>query len=430
MSDNYKAIVGKVRLIPIEGAKTLQLAIYNGLTFAVDKSYTEDKLYLIFPPDGQLSEEYTTANDLLRRRDDNGKPAGGFFENNRKVRTIKLMKGAVISVGFIADLDSLTFTKGSIEDLKEGDEISEFNDVPICNKYINQATLNARGKNNQPKKKRDYANIIGFAEHQDTSQFYKSKNLLEPGDLVTVTLKLDGTSVRCGNPYMQKYNTLWNRVISKIFKANMFFNRMTTGTRRVVLDPANNASGYYGDRDMYRELQNKVNGLLLPGETLYAEIVGWLDENRPIFKRGNQVFKYGQESGTRGIYVYAIKHTSPNGYSYHLPWSLVKSRCMELGIKHVPELNFKDSSTQLIVPQYKDDSAKDSFLDAISARIDELICGADPLDPSHIREGVVIRIDKKNMNLTYFLKAKSAEYYALEDSSKLDEGFVDIEEAA
>lgn len=432
MSDTYKAIVGKVHLVPIQGAKTLQLAYYNGLQFAVDKSLVEDRLYLIFGPDGQLSKEYAEHNDLIRRKDENGNAAGGFFELNRKVRSIKLMKGTVISVGFIADLTTLPNYK---DDLKEGDEISEYRGVPICNKYINEATRKASGGQNKTKIKRDYEKMIGFAEHQDTSQFYKSfKSLVEPGDIITVTLKLDGTSVRIGNPYLTKHNTWYNRLLSKLLNVNMVFNRFTVGTRRVTLSSLDkkyekNKEGYYKDNhSMYREPAAKLEGLLLPGETIYGEIVGWVDENRVLFDRGGVKFKYGCAPGTRDFYVYNIKHTLPNGYTFNLPWNLIKARCMELGVKYVPEIPLECGQSQAIVDAFIDDDHRNNYLGFIHKAIEELIVGADPIDPSHIREGVVVRIDKANVNQTHFLKAKSMEYYQLEDQSKMSQTFVDIEE--
>lgn len=454
----YKAIIGKVHLVPIPNANTLQLAIYNGLTFAVDKSLTDDKLYLIFPPDGQLSKEYAEANDLIRRRDpETGTQCGGFFESNRKVRSIKLMKGAVISVGFIADLSTLSFTKGNINTLKEGDEISEFNGVPICNKYINEATLKMKGPANQPKKKRDYAKIIGFAEHQDTSQFYRAADsLIASGDLLTITLKLDGTSVRIGNPYYEKFGNIFNNLL-KI--SSKHYNKFTIGTRRVNLVDSKNRldlklwplsfknikhsvlalfrflknksktnsnpnPGYYNDsHSMYKEAGEPLRELLLPGETVYGEIVGWVDEQRPLFKRGGMTFKYGVAPGKRDFYVYNIKHTYPNGYTYSLPWNLIKWRAVELGVKTVPDLLFQE-----VVPEFSTEGEKDLWFSEFKNKIENLAKGADPIDPSHIREGVVVRVDKADTGSTHFLKCKSAEYYALEDKSKSDEGFVDLEE--
>ena len=487
MADNYKAIVGKLKLVQIPGAKTLQLAYYNGLQFAVDKSFTEDKLYLIFPPDGQLSKEYAEANDLIRRRDlETGEQKGGFFEANRKVRSIKLMKGAIISVGFIASLNTLAFNEDCDLKLKEGDEISEIGGVPICNKYVNQATLRMKGAANQPKTKKKYASMIGFAEHQDTSQYYKSaENVIAEGDLVTISLKMDGTSVRIGNPYLVKHKTRWNRFIAWAFKTNMHYNKVTVGTRRVTLnDPSvprelpewkmftmarkkrmveqfkpdirdtssfrqifpleeedtkkctldfvderlpgfkewfntqNVNHGFYNDgHSMYREPADAIKDLILPGETIYGEIVGWVDEDRPLFKRGNQSFKYGCPPGTRDFYVYAIKHTSITGYTFHLPWHMVKARCMEMGLKTVMELD------QFLV---KKDITH--WQQVIKTCVELHMVGADPFDASHIREGVVVRVDKAGINQTNFLKAKSAEYYALEDSSKMDEAFVDLED--
>lgn len=224
--DSYKASICKLKLAPIPGAVTLQLAYVNGLTYAVGKDYTEDKLYLIFGPDGQISDEYARANDLIRRRDlETGKMEGGFFDENRKVRSIKLMKGTVYSSGFIAPLDSLAFTKGNISKLKEGTELSEFNGVPICNKFINEATRKAMGSKNQVKQKKNYTKLIGFAEHQDTNQFFKCLHLIEPEDVLIVGEKLDGTSVRIGNPFYIKRKNFFTKLLLKFLDISSTYNK-------------------------------------------------------------------------------------------------------------------------------------------------------------------------------------------------------------
>lgn len=426
MSDQTYCTIGKLKLVPIEGAKTLQLGYYGGLPYAVSKSLGPDDLVAIFLPDSQLSEEYFEAN-----KDDLA-----FFGKNRKVRSIKLMQGKITSVGYVASLSSLAFTGYDIHNLNDGDSFNELNGIPICKKFVNPNTLRAQSLRTLSKKKK--LSVVGLPEHPDTQQFYKFANKLEPGDLITITLKLDGTSVRVANAYTTKELKWYEKLIDKFVPIQKVDNRLYTGTRRVVIEETT-GTGYYGTHDMYLDIGRKLDGLLFPGEAIYGEIVGWQDENRPLFTRGGVRFIYGTKPGERDFYVYNIKWTLPNGQSVDLSWSKIKQRCLELGLKHVPEMmanyniNVKDGwwhfgDTYEIEEQILPHFIYDGDIERLQEIIYSFTDGPDPIDPSHIREGVVLRVEKASTGEVQFFKAKSQAFYELEDKSK-EAGDVDIEES-
>jgi hypothetical protein len=103
-----------------------------------------------------------------------------------------------------------------------------------------------------------------------------------------------------------------------------------------------------------------------------------------------------------------------------LPWSAVKNRCATLGIKHVTEATNTFIFGTNALGQYSHSE--------LLANIQLLASGPEPLDNSHIKEGVVLRVTKSLDGSTKFFKYKTPEYYALEDASKNDESFVDVEE--
>jgi len=122
----YKAIVAKIIVFPHPDADRLQLGNVLGNQVVVGLDTYTSEVGLFFNTDGQLSSEFCIANDLLRRKDSEGKPAGGMFdENNRRVRAQKF-RGQK-SDGFWIPLTSLNFTGGDISSLKEGDMLDEFN---------------------------------------------------------------------------------------------------------------------------------------------------------------------------------------------------------------------------------------------------------------------------------------------------------------
>ena len=414
--DEY-AVIGKLKLQEIPEAKTLQMGFYEGMPFAVQKDLTEDDLCIIFLPDGQLSKEYAEANDCIARVDPNtGERAGGFFGKNRKVRSMNFMKGKIRSVGYVARVDTLAFTGAKLDKLKEGTYISELNGVPIVKKFVNDATRKAMALKKGIRREKE---LLGLKMHQDTDQMYKHWDDFAPGDLVTITEKLDGTSVRFGEVYAERKLNWAQRLINKIAPLEKYEKKLVVGTRRTLL--SDDKRGYYDDPGIYKEVAQMCEGKLHQGESVYGEIVGWLSESSPLFKRGNVTFTYSCQPGERKFFVYAIKWTLPNGEEIQLPWEHVKVRAKELGLNHVPELystKISSVSSQTFGHEHER---------LVEVIIPEETRGPSTLDKGHIREGCVVRIDRGRN--TIFYKSKSEEYYMLEDQFKNDDSNVDLEEA-
>ena len=54
-------------------------------------SYQEGQKVVFFPSDGQLSLEYATDNNLVRKKDENGNNIGGYMDaEKRNVTAIRL----------------------------------------------------------------------------------------------------------------------------------------------------------------------------------------------------------------------------------------------------------------------------------------------------------------------------------------------------
>ncbi len=397
ISDNNDyCVIGKLKMTEVEGAKTLKLGHWGGLTFAISKDLDPDKLYAIFLPDGQLSEEYFEAN----------KEDLGFFGKNRKVRSINLMRGRISSAGYVALLDSLKYTGYDISLLKDGDSFNDLNGVPVCNKFINRRLqyINVGGK--KVNARREYPDLL---MHYDTNQFYKIGKYIKKNSLITITLKMDGTSFRAANHKEIRELSWYEKLLNKFVPIKNHSYKHVCGSRRVIMSKDSN--NYY-DTDLYSDMLERLGNTLYPGESIYGEIVGWQNHDKPLFERGGVKFKYGCVPGHRDLYIYNIKWTLPNGYNIDLPWYKIKQRCFHLGLNHVPE----------ILPTFRYDGSLSKLSETVFSYVD----GADLVDPSHIREGVVIRVDDTN-GKTFFLKAKSQKFYELEDAFKND-GNVDIEE--
>ena len=153
-------------------ADRLQMGECFGNSVIVSLDYTEGQLGVYFPVDGQLSERFCQVNDLVRRKDENGNPAGGYLDpEKRNIKALKLRgeksDGLFLPLTCLAD-----FTK--ISDLHEGDLITTLNGEEICRKYIPKRNTSS-GSGYVRSGKKAKANFAPtFYEHVDTCLLYTS----------------------------------------------------------------------------------------------------------------------------------------------------------------------------------------------------------------------------------------------------------------
>jgi hypothetical protein len=451
-------------------ADRLLLADCFGNTVIVGLEYHEGQLGVYFPVDGQLSVEFCTANDLVRRKDENGNPAGGYLDPEK--RNIKAMKlRGEKSDGLFLPLTSLAnFT--TISDLKEGDTITVLNGVEICKKYIpKRKTGTWHGGSKGRKTKVDFCPT--FAQHVDTEQLAYHLNDFHAGDVVELTLKMHGTSGRTG--YLpvtkQKKQTLWQKILRKPAHTYVEYDYVT-GTRRVVLDEKHDG-GYYDDNSFRLRMAEKFEGKLHKGETVYYEIVGFVNENTPIMasvknsKIKDKEFskQYGEETvfsygcsptgeweetscapdvlyvlpGFEGtseiyppkceVYVYRMTMSNEEGDVVEMSPEQMRMRCDQMGVKYVPVFE------KFMIPDMGVDVDNDGTADAqivspgeyVLRKVEQYFDGPDPIGKTHIREGVVARIVNRPSIAVY--KHKNFNFKVLEGIIKDTADAPDMEEA-
>lgn len=417
----YSGYVTKLKNVrPHPNADRLQLGECFDNTVCVGLDAYEDECVIYFPCDGQLSEEYATHNNLVRRKDDAGNNVGGYLDpDKRNIKAIKL-RGEK-SDGIVMPLSSLAYTGIKLDTLTPGTRIDVVNGHLICQKYIPRA--NARqgqsGTGNRTRKKSVPVAPL-FAEHADTEQLAYNLSAFKPGDEVEITLKMHGTSQRTGFlPTLKGYKkTLWERLTRK--EGTPIYDwGYVTGTRRTVLE--NYEGGYYGD-NAFREQHSKAfEGKLHKGECVYYEVCAFTTNGTPIMSSGKvpkeaqaqygdtMVFSYGceptgkrilygeDEDGAFGIeekvpqsvmYVYRMTLTTEEGYTIDYTPDYMRYRCEQMGVNAVPV--FWTGR----IPEHSD--AKDD--DAVSAgewiknKAEQYYDGPDPIGKTHVREGVVVRI--------------------------------------
>ncbi len=488
---SYFAYITKLENVrPHPNADRLMLADCFGNTVCVAKGiYYEGQLVVYFPTDGQLSEAFCEANNLVEKKDENGKNIGGYLHpKKRNVKAIRL-RGEK-SDGIALDISCLKFTGVNLKVLQAGDKFTVVNGVEICKKYIPEGKKKEDCGAGVRNPKRAKVNIAPhFYEHVDTEQLNYNLNAFKPGDYIQITRKLHGTSGRTG--YLKVIKGYKHKGIFAQKAINLYYNKpnlnklesklleyalknaepiydwgYVSGTRRTVLE--NYDGGYYDCSNHFRRIWNEFfDGKLFKGETVYYEIVGFLPDGTPImptcqnsktndkdfikkygetttFSYGCQPIKVnghvfvGESNGEyvplQKIFVYRMTMTNEDGEVFEYPPHLIEYRCKQMYIEMVPvewegfiPLSLGETTFEI------DERGHKTFKEDLSAgkwvqeKAEEFFDGPEPLDPRHIREGVVVRIVNRK-NFTAF-KTKNFNFKLLEGIIKNEAVEPDMEEA-
>lgn len=451
MSEHVGYVVRINKLEPHPNADRLQITEFFGNSVIIDLNTKIGDMGIFFPIDLQLSEEYCAQNDLVRRKDADGNPAGGYLDpQKRNIRALKL-RGAK-SEGLFMPISSLDYIFGNVsasEMLVVGDKIDMLDGHEICRKYIpvvkNKSGNDGRAGNRTRKHKEPIAPL--FAEHADTEQLAYNLPAFGLNDLIEITLKMHGTSGRTG--YLPKIVKYKKNIFDYIFHRPgkpVYDWGYVTGTRRVVLDDFD--GGYYGSNEFREPHAKFFEGKLNKGETVYYEIVGYTTNGTPImpavsndkiqdknFRKqygSTTVFSYGCEPNDSDCYVYRMTMTNEDGDVVEYTPDFMRYRCAQMGVKTVPVLwqGYIPNS----LPRQFDWCDRDTFVERpmtageyIKEIAERYYDGPDPIGKSHVREGVVVRIVNKPKFTAY--KHKNFSFKVLEGIAKDVADAPDIEEA-
>jgi hypothetical protein len=371
-------------------ADRLQVATFFGNDVCVDLSVKLGDVGVYFPTDGQLSEEYCNYNNLVRKKDDAGNNIGGYMDpEKRNVKTIKL-RGEK-SDGLYMPLTSFDYLK--THEFNVGDTITVVDGHEICCKYIPRGNTKGpkmRDGNRTRKKKVPVAPL--FKEHADTEQLAYNLEAFRPGDEVEITLKMHGTSQRTGYlPVFKKYKKSLLDLILRRDGTPIYDWGYVSGTRRTVLD--NFDGGFYGSNTFREQHSKTFEGKLLKGETVYYEIVAYVNKDTPIMSRGDvpkdyqniygktMTFSYGCEPGDSAMYIYRMTMTNEDGDVIEYTPDFMRYRVEQMGLNCVPVF------TKFIIPA--DEPNPGEYVKNIC---EQYYDGPDPVGKTHVREGVVVRI--------------------------------------
>lgn len=412
-------------------ADRLLCATIFGNNVIVDLSYTEGQRVIYFPVDGQLSEEFACENNLVRLKDENGNNVGGYLDFDKRNITALKLRGEK-SDGLVLPIEVLS-KYVDVKTLSDGDQISILNGHEICRKYIPRSNRrrcqnnSSDNKNRNRKEEKEKVSYPFFVEHINTAQLAYNQNAFREGDTCYITLKMHGTSARTANA-VEIVKKKRNYILKKIFKIrDKEIKRfaVVSGTRRTTLRSYD--GGYHGSNVFRQKYQDFFKDKLPKGVEVFYEIVGYTEGNQTIMGRCSNklvkdkefekqygketVFSYGCEPGKNDIYVYRMTMTNEDGFAVELPWEQVQIECEKLGVKCVPTFE------KFVFTTWED----------LMERVEKYYDGADPIGKTHVREGIVVRIDNRE-NFTAY-KHKNFNFKVLEGIIKDKADAPDMEEA-
>lgn len=431
---NYKAMVAKIdRVVEIAGADNIHTAYVLGEQVVVSKSWGEGKLGLFFPADTKLSEGFCSNNNLFRDAEKNiNKEKKGFFDDNQRVRCQPFLK--VRSEGFFCEISSLSYLTSNLAQFKLGQMFDEVSGTSICEKYISPQTRKAM--NNIQKKKTKVVETPMFHKHVDTEQFKYYVDKIEKGDLLHFHAKIHGTSARYSHSKVLKQpKTLFEKVKNLVGLFQKETWSYLVGTRNVVLhEDQYDKEGFHGSEQFRFDVLELLKPHLEKGMTIYGELAGFANE-KPIMsphkmtgikdkkynkKYGKEVtYSYGCREHEFRFHVYRITYVNEANVELDFTDAQIKAWCESRDILHPLEVH-----EPMLYDGDKDKLV--SLVEELTERPDCLT--EDYIDPSHISEGIVIRVDKGKQIPTFY-KSKSYAFKVAEGILK-ESGDIDLEEAS
>ena len=463
----YTGFITRIKnLRPHPNADRLQMGECFGNTVIVSLEYEDNQLGIYFPSDGQVSTEFAEANNLLRKKDENGNNVGGYMDPDKRNITAIKLRGEK-SDGLFLPLKSLEIF-GDISVLREGDRIDNFNGHEICCKYVPRRNPrsggNGSGGNRTRKKKVTIAPL--FTEHADTEQLAYNLAAFKAGDEIEITLKMHGTSQRTAHlPVFKGYKrTLWDKIRRK--EGTPIYDwGYVSGTRRTVLE--NYDGGYYGSNEFREQHSKFFEGKLWKGEEIYYEVVGFTHTGAPIMATADNkklndkefvkqygkttTFSYGchpnewndknggynsdRNEPQSDIYVYRMTMTNEDGDVVEYTPDFMRYRCEQMCVKTVPVMWRGVIREDLRTEDFfcNDEGEFEDWIHTTSAgewiknKAEQYYDGPDPIGKTHVREGVVVRILNRPKFCAY--KHKNWSFKALEGIVKVEAEAPDMEEA-
>jgi hypothetical protein len=451
-SQNYTAQVIKLPVKqPVQGLDNLVEVNVFGNSCLISKDSNEDVLYLFFPAGCQLSEQFTSRNNLYREFQLNADPnIKGFFELNRRVKAIKFR--GIISTGFVIPVSSLSnMILGEIN-LTVGDSFNEFQGFEICRKYQLPTNTQSQVKGDKVSKINNrLLNLLvpnQFRFHTETNHLANNLHKLNHDDIIVVTDKWHGSSCILSKVYVSKKLTLWQKFLNLIggkIPNKEYGYIYSSGKPKSNLPKGiegewiNDGIDYY-TANIWKRAFDDFKAALEDGISLYGELVGYTESGQFIQKG----YDYGccpdcsgpvQLDGSYRFVVYRITYTKPDGNVIEFSWQQIKDYCTKWNLEHVKELyfgraGFINPNNILTGTNEYDEVILEEWRNAVFEKLQtsfNLEKKCSHCTTGVPAEGLGVRIDGRTHYNTFKLKAK---LFLKKESDDLDKGETNLEDNA
>ena len=483
-SPNYLATICRIgELRPIANADKLKMTTVNGHDIIVSSDYKEGDVVVYFPCETAISEKYLSANNLYeigecdrnknhehvtflkeKAREANAKGDKeaaeqfmamakkdcGFFNKYGRVRILKLR--GEYSDGFVAGVESLVNAFPELKDFNWDDvmdtQFNSIDDEVLCWKFVPPIRENNHVGKGQGQYRKLQKKLVRFDRlisehfhfHFDTIQLKEHMSDLSPDDIVSVSVKIHGTSTIDAMILCNRKLSWWEKV-KKFFGAHVETTEydLIYSSRKVIKNRYINKDAHdFYDVDIWGCVARDFGPYIPKGMTVYGEIVGYLEGSNKMIQDQHD---YGCLPGSWKFMPYRITTEIPDDTTTEVrrkEWNVtdVDAWTREL-VKTHPELEPKVLNLNIVYHGRLGDMYPDidesnhwheNFLARLKSDKEWLLMEQDePMCRNKVpREGYVFRIDDDKFPRAW--KIKSMRHFEFEGKQH-DKGKVDIEEA-
>lgn len=267
---------------------------------------------------------------------DKAKALCGFFNKYGRVRCITLKNTP--SFGFLFEVDSMAKFNPGIKDVNLEDYLNQDFDTVDGELFVKayvppvkpENVRKTRGEKRNKKLSRFDRLVEGELRlHYDSTQLVKNMSLIDPDKIVTVSVKVHGTSSVIGkihvkNPLpMACPKKVWNKLIDLVnlpekikFKYDYTIDYGPVYCSRTVVKNQyinQEVTGGYYNVDIWSEYGDILYPYLDNGMTVYSEIAGYLTGCQTMIQKQ---YAYGCQPGENFIMPYRISTMNEGGVRY------------------------------------------------------------------------------------------------------------------
>ena len=316
-------------------ADRLQVVDINFQTVITGMDAKDGDVYVFFPLESKISSDFLSHTNSFRHSELNrDKEAKGFFEDNCRVRAVKL-RGEK-SMGYIVPAEVVFEWANYIYDPmgEVNVEFDTINGIKLIEKYqIPTKGASNTKANKKPKVSRIIEGQVHL--HVDTENLRNNSHKVNPEDTISITYKTHGTSWWVSNVLVKRRLGLLERLL-RFFGVKVRDTEydLVYGSRKVVKnaelkDPK--AKDHFYGYDLWEDIKNEVGEFIPKGWTLYGEMLGY-DRNGGMIQKD---FDYGctPDGPVRHkLEVYRITNTTPDGLVTELSYPEIKEFCDRVGL--------------------------------------------------------------------------------------------------